>query len=105
MTKKLLLFIFLCLTTALFSQKSLQKLATAPNPFYSSTTISFNATSKQPIFLVIKNILGKTVYKKMHTTKIGKNEIFFNRDNLQAGIYIYAIRSRKEIVSKRFIIK
>ena len=105
MAKKLLLLIFLCLTTAVFSQEPLQKLATAPNPFYSSTTISFNATSKQPVFLVIKNILGKTVYKKMHTTKIGKNEIFFNRDNLQAGIYIYAIRSRTEVVSKRFIIK
>ena len=105
MAKKLLLFIFLCYTTASFSQKTLQKLTTAPNPFYSSTTISFNSTSKQPVFLIIKNVLGKTVYKKVYSTKIGKNTILFNRDNLQSGMYIYAIRSRKEIVSKRFVIR
>ena len=105
MTKKLLLLIFLCLTTAVFSQKTLQKLATAPNPFYNSTTISFKSTSKQPVFLVIKNLLGKTVYKNTHTSKIGKNTIIFNRNNLQAGMYIYAIRSRKEVISKRFVIK
>jgi len=105
MAKKLLLFIFLCFTAAGFSQKTLQKLSAAPNPLYSSTIISFNSTSIQPVFLVIKNVLGKTVYKKVHTTKIGKNAILFNRKNLQAGMYIYAIRSRKEVVSKRFVIK
>ena len=85
MEKKLLLFIFLCFTTAVFSQKTLQKLTTAPNPFYNSTTISFNCTSKQPVFLVIKNVLGKTVYKKVYTSKIGKNTILFNRNNLHPG--------------------
>ncbi len=105
MAKKLLLFIFLCFTTVVFSQKTLQKLTAAPNPFYNSTSISFNSISKQPVFLVIKNVLGKTVYKKVYTSKIGKNTIFFNRNNLQAGMYIYAIRSRKEVISKRFVIK
>ncbi len=105
MAKKLLLFIFLCVTLAGFSQKTLQQLTTAPNPLYSSTTISFNSTTAQPVFLIIKNVLGKTVYKKIHTAIIGKNTILFNRNNLQAGMYIYAIRSRKEVVSKRFVIK
>lgn len=105
MAKKLLLFIFLCFTTASFSQKTLQKLTTAPNPFYSSTSISFNSSSVQPVFLVIKNVLGKTVYKKVYAAKIGNNHILFTRNNLQAGMYIYAIRSRKEVVSKRFVIK
>ena len=88
-----------------FSQKTLQKLSAAPNPFYSATKISFTSTSKQPVFLVIKNVLGKTVYKKVYTTKIGKNSIAFNRNNLQSGMYIYAIRSRKNVISKRFVIK
>lgn len=105
MIKKLLIFSFLCFTTVGFSQKTLQKLSAAPNPFYSSTTISFNSSSKQPVYLVIKNVLGKTVYKKLLTTKIGKNTIAFKRNSLQSGMYIYAIRSRKEVVSKRFVIK
>lgn len=105
MIKKILFITFLFFCIAGFSQKSLQKLSVAPNPFYSQTTIRFNATKKQPVFLVIKNLLGKTVYKKTHTAKIGKNSILFNKKNLQAGMYMYAIQSRKEIISKRFIIK
>jgi hypothetical protein len=105
MVKKLLLVTFLCVSTVVFSQKTLQKLSAAPNPFYSTTKISFTSTSIQPVFLVIKNVLGKTVYKKVYTAKIGKNLIAFNRSNLQSGMYIYAIRSRKDVISKRFVIK
>ena len=105
MVKKILFISFLFLTIAGFSQKTLQKLSAAPNPFYNQTTIRFKATKKQPVFLVVKNLLGKTVYKKVHTAKIGENSIVFNKKNLQTGMYIYAIQSRKEIISKRIIIK
>lgn len=105
MVKKLLFITFLCFSTAVFSQKTLQKLTTAPNPFYTTTTIRFQATNKQPVFLIVKNVLGKTVFKKVVNTKIGLNSVLFNRNNLQAGMYIYAIQNREEIISKRFVIK
>jgi len=105
MVKKLLFITFLYISTAVFSQKTLQKLTIGPNPFYSSATIQFQSKSKQPIFLIIKNVLGKTVFKKTYTAKVGLNKIFFNRNNLQSGMYIYAIQTRKEIISKRFVIK
>ncbi|WKD84767.1 hypothetical protein KCTC32516_00101 [Polaribacter huanghezhanensis] len=105
MVKKLLFILFLCFSTAVFSQKTLQKLAAAPNPFISSTNIQFNATKNQNVLLVIKNVLGKTVFSKTYTAKIGSNKITFNRNNLQSGMYIYAIRSSNEMISKRFVIK
>ncbi|WP_347173992.1 T9SS type A sorting domain-containing protein [Polaribacter uvawellassae] len=105
MVKKLLFILFLCFSTAVFSQKTLQKLAAAPNPFFSKTTIQFNTTKNQTVFLVVKNVLGKTVFSKTYSTKKGINKITFNRDNLQSGMYIYAIRSSNEMVSKRFVIK
>ena len=105
MIKKLLFISFLFFSIAGFSQKILQKLSASQNPFYNQTTIRFNTTKKQPVFLVIKNVLGKTVFKKAYTTKIGENSIVFNRKSLQAGMYIYAIKSRQEIISKRFIIR
>ena len=105
MVKKLLFITFLFFTTLGFSQKTLEKLAAAPNPFTSTTKIKFTSTEKQPIFLVIKNVLGKTVFKKTYTTTKGKNTITFNRNNLKSGMYIYAIQSRKEVISKRFVIR
>jgi hypothetical protein len=105
MVKKLLFITFLCFSTAVFSQKTLQKLSTAPNPFVNSTIIKFNAKKSQSVFLVVKNVLGKTVFSKTYKAKIGNNKITFNRGNLQSGMYIYAIRSRNEIISKRFVLK
>ena len=105
MVKKLLFILFLCFSTAIFSQKSLEKLTAAPNPFYTSTTIKFKAKKSETVFLVIKNVLGKTVFSKNYKTKIGHNKIVFDRNNLQPGMYIYAIRSRNEMISKRFVIK
>lgn len=105
MVKKILFIAFLCFSTAIFSQKTLKKLTAAPNPFSSTTTIKFNATKSQAVFLVIKNVLGKTVFSKTYTVKIGVNKIPFKRNDLQSGIYIYAIRSRNEIISKRLVIK
>lgn len=89
-----------------FSQtKTLEKLSAAPNPFTISTNITFNANNVSKITLNVRNVLGKIVFKKEYTTKIGKNSIAFYKDDLATGIYIYSIRDKKEIISKRFVIK
>ncbi|WP_334055582.1 T9SS type A sorting domain-containing protein [Polaribacter sp. P097] len=106
MIKKLLLTLFLTISAMSFSQtKTLEKLSAAPNPFTTSTKITFNANNVSKITLNVRNVLGKIVFKKEYTTKIGKNSIAFYKDDLATGIYIYSIRDKKEIISKRFVIK
>lgn len=106
MVKKLLFVTILCISSIGFSQvKSMDKLLASPNPFSNSTTISFNSTNKQAIIFVVRNVLGKTVYSKKVIVKKGKNAIFFERNNLKSGMYIYTIQSKKEVISKRFVIK
>ena len=106
MTKKLLFIFMLSLSSIAFSQeKSIEKLAAAPNPFSVSTKITFQATKNSNVFLTVKNILGKTVHKEVFKAKIGKNSIPFSKGNLNAGIYIYSIQNEKKIVSKRFVIQ
>ncbi len=105
MIKKILFILFLSITTVGFSQKSLTKLAAAPNPFVSETKITFVSETDQTIILSVKNVLGKTVYNKRHKIKKGKNSIPFLKNDLRSGMYIYAIRNSKELVSKRLVIK
>lgn len=89
-----------------FSQeKSIEKLAAAPNPFSVSTKITFKAEQSSNVFFIVKNILGKTVHKEVVRTKIGTNSISFYKGNLNAGIYIYSIQNEKKIASKRFVIQ
>ncbi len=106
MIKKLLFTIFLFVTLLGFSQeKTIDDISTAPNPFTISTKITFFTTSKSTITLKVKNVLGKTVFKKEYETKIGKNSIAFYKNDLAAGMYIYSIQNEESITSKRFVIQ
>lgn len=106
MVKKILFLTFLFFATLGFSQeKTIGKLVASPNPFVNNTTISFTSDQKQETFITVKNILGKTVFNKKVIVKKGKNSIPFERGDLKSGMYIYAITTSKETLSKRFVIR
>lgn len=105
MVKKLLFISFLLLSINAFSQKSIEQLHAAPNPFQTSTSIQFSSASSQKVIFIVKNVLGKTIYKEQFNAKKGKNKFPFYRNNLKSGMYIYTITSRKEMHSKRFVIR
>lgn len=105
MAKKIL-FLFLLITFSSFSQKkSLDKLVASPNPFVNNTTVFVSSKANQTVVLTVRNILGKTVYSKRIKLFNGRNSIPFQRNNLKSGMYIYAIQTNKEIISKRFVIR
>ena len=106
MIKKLLSILLLSIPLIIFSQeKNVSNLSTAPNPFTNSTEITFNAPLNASIILKVRNILGKTVFKKIYTVKSGKNNITFYKKDIATGIYIYSIQNQNKIISKRFIIQ
>ena len=106
MVKKILLLFLFSITLSSFSQeKQVDKLVASPNPFTNNTTISFNSKSEQVVIFTVRNVLGKTLYKKELNISKGRNSYPFNRDDLKSGMYIYAIQSNKNIISKRFVIK
>ncbi len=106
MIRKLLFTLFLLITSICFSQeKTIENLSTAPNPFTRKTNITFKTAKKSTITLLVKNVLGKTVFKKDYQTKIGINTIPFYKNDLSVGIYIYSIQNKKSIISKRLVIQ
>ncbi|WP_428742812.1 T9SS type A sorting domain-containing protein [Tenacibaculum sp.] len=106
MVKKILFLTFFLTIAVGFSQeKSIEKLVASPNPFTNSTTIYFNANTEQTVILTVRNVLGKTVFNKELKVVKGRNSFPFQRNDLKSGMYIYAIQSNKEIISKRFVIR
>jgi len=106
MIKKILLLLCFSSTLGILSQeKSVNKLVASQNPYNSITNISFNSTNKQKVQVSVKNVIGKTVFSKEFIAEEGKNTIRCNRGNLKTGIYIYAIQTNNEIISKRFVIE
>jgi hypothetical protein len=106
MIKKLLFMIFLSVSFIAFSQeKTVENLSTAPNPFSNTTKITFTSSLDTAVLLTVRNVLGKTVFKKTYQTKIGNNSIPFYKNDLATGMYIYSLQNSKNIISKRFVIK
>ena len=107
MVKKLLFIFMFTISSMIFSQdKVIDQVTVSPNPFSNHTNITFqsNQTDGDLIFLV-KNVLGKTVFKKTYKLKLGKNQIKFEKGDLNSGMYIYSLQSSRTIVSKRFVIR
>ncbi|MCF6279081.1 MAG: T9SS type A sorting domain-containing protein [Flavobacteriaceae bacterium] len=87
------------------NQKTILKVTSSPNPFTDYTQIYFYNKKDQKVLLIVKNLLGKTVYTYRFNSKKGNNSIPFYRDGLVSGIYIYSIQTDEEIISKRLVIR
>ncbi|HRI84585.1 MAG TPA: T9SS type A sorting domain-containing protein, partial [Ignavibacteria bacterium] len=70
------------------------------------TTIDFTIPESNSISLNIYNLNGKlikSILKNEYYEK-GKYSINFNADDLSSGVYVYSIKYKKYIYSKRMIL-
>ena len=82
----------------------------SPNPFYSSTVISFNLKKEKDITLEIYNIKGqriKTLYKGNSTA--GEHNVTWNgtdenNKKVSTGIYFYKLITPEKILSKKMLL-
>lgn len=117
MIKKLLLLLIVTLSFSAFAQQSseasidksaslvIKNVVASPNPFSVTTKVKFFAGAKFNVEFSVKDLIGNVVYRKKYTTKKGTNYIPFYKGKLDSGVYIYSIKTRKEIISKRIVIK
>ena len=120
MVKKLLLILFLLtFSTKVFSQdedsldksilenaeSAIHHVVASPNPFSVTTRIRFVADEVIEIDFFVKDLLGNTIHAEKIKTKRGANSIPFYRDELESGIYIYSLKTKSKVISKRMVIK
>ncbi len=120
MVKKLLLILFLfTLHATSFAQDSdaddrailnnslngISEVVASPNPFSVTTKIRFQADEEIEIDFYVKDLLGNTIHAQKVKTKKGTNAIPFYRKELESGIYIYSLKTKSKVISKRIVIK
>lgn len=122
MMKNLLLISFLLVTSVTLSQvtekddvlmkskqetfgKTLDEVGSYPNPFSETTKITFFSTIKQNVFFEVKTVLGKSVHRQSFLALIGENIVYFHRDDLRSGMYLYTLQTDNEVISKRLIVR
>lgn len=107
MKRTLYIFILFFSITA-FSQsmdQSITAINVYPNPFNDRTTISFKSPTNTSILFTVQNLLGNVVASKEILVTQGNNTIPFHRNHLASGIYIYTLKTKSSLISKRFVIK
>jgi len=120
MVKKLLLILFLLtLSTKVYSQdedaldkdilenaeSAIHDVVASPNPFSVTTRIRFIADESIEIDFFVQDLLGNTIHTEKVKTKKGANAIPFYRDEMESGIYIYSLKTKTKVISKRIVIK
>jgi len=120
MVKKLLYILFLLtFLTPVFAQdddamdknilenslSGIHEVVASPNPFSVTTRIRFQADEEIEIDFYVKDLLGNTIHVQKIKTKRGANSIPFYRDELESGIYIYSLKTKSKVISKRMVIK
>jgi len=110
MIKYLHFILLIFLTVSIYSQNtstinSIDKVTAYPNPFSVESKIDFNSNIPQIVIFEIKNILGKSMFRKTIFATIGKNTFIFHKNHLASGMYIYSLQSKTDIISKRLVIK
>ncbi len=76
-----------------------------PNPFNDKTNISFYSASEANISFIVQDLLGNIVKSENIILTKGKNTIKFYKNQLISGIYIYSLKTKDKVISKRFVIK
>ncbi len=76
-----------------------------PNPFNPVTTIKYDLPKAGEVELVIYDILGRKVKTLVNQTQqAGRYEMQFNASSLASGVYIYQLRTKEFVNSKKMIL-
>jgi len=87
------------------SLSGIHNVIASPNPFSVTTRIRFVADEPIEMDFYVKDLLGNTIHAQKFKAKKGANAIPFFRDELESGIYIYSLKTKSKIISKRIVIK
>lgn len=75
-----------------------------PNPFSGTTEIKFYVEDESEATVTVYNTLGDIVNQQSITTVIGENKININANDLSSGTYIYSLRYKNAVTTKRMLI-
>ena len=75
-----------------------------PNPFSSTTDIKFYVEGEDDATITVYNALGSVVHQQTVKTVLGENKVSFNASNLSSGTYIYSLKYKNAIATKRMMV-
>jgi len=76
----------------------------SPNPVSSITDIKFYVEGEDNAIITIYNALGAIVHQQTVKTVLGENKVSFDASHLSNGTYMYSLKYKNAIDTKRMIV-
>jgi hypothetical protein len=76
----------------------------SPNPVTTKTEIKYYVEGEDNATLTVYNSLGAIVNTQSTKTRLGENSFTFNANGFAAGVYIYSIKYKNAVSTKRLVI-
>jgi hypothetical protein len=76
-----------------------------PNPFNTTSVISYRATKAGQFTFDIHGVDGKVVLRRAVTANPGENRIIIDRAGLAPGVYMYSLSNGSDRLSRRMVIQ
>jgi hypothetical protein len=74
-----------------------------PNPLTTSATIEYELNQPEKVTLTIYDYLGKQVYQAQEDQPQGKQQLIWNTEELQAGIYFCVLKTNQGTQTTKLI--
>lgn len=75
-----------------------------PNPFATTTDIKFYVEGENNATVTVYNALGSVVSQQTIKTSVGENKVTINATDLASGTYIYTLKYKNAITTKRMMV-
>lgn len=75
-----------------------------PNPFSTTTDIKFYVEGEDNATVTVYNALGSVVSQQTIKTTLGENKVTINAANMANGTYIYSLKYKNFITTKRMMV-
>ncbi len=75
-----------------------------PNPFSGTTKVKYYVEDQDMATLTVYNTLGAIVYQETAKTAVGENAFEINAHNWSSGMYIYTVKYKNTVDTKRLMV-
>ena len=80
-----------------------ENLSISPNPFTTSTTLSFRLEKPENVQFTVYNVQSEIVFEMQERQDKGEQEIIWNAEGLPAGMYFIRLQTGDKIVGRKLL--